>query len=97
MVRFLEAITMERNKLDIICANEIIDIFGEDYIRNNFDNSVIGTGYDTDETYMYFMGFKSEREYNKGHKNHKGWTVYALVRVNSSSGKVVELDFQKEI
>lgn len=70
-----------------IAILKIAELFGKEYVKNNFHNACVSYPKTDDIMYEYFCGFEGNKKTNK-------WTVFARVLVNRENEEIVFLDYR---
>lgn len=70
-----------------IAILKIAELFGKEYVRNNFFNACVSYPKTDNVMYEYFCGFA-------GNENTNKWTVFARVLVNRETKEAVFLDYR---
>ena len=89
---------LNNNECMKIIAKKLTDIFGNDYLRENFDRTIVGFSEQLNNAneYMVFVGIKTKQDCPWLPANDKGWTVYAVIRIDRLTGDIVDLQYQNE-
>ena len=66
---------------------KIAELFGKEYIRQNFKKACTAYPESDEISYEYFCGFE-------GDENSGKWTVFARVLVNRENGEIIFLDYK---
>lgn len=71
-------------------------IFEPEYLRDNRVGTLVGHGMVDDNTFMLFIGIKDKNDLPTHKASEKGWTVYAEIRIDATTGRVISRDYQTE-
>ena len=77
-------------------ADELIRVFGREYLQKNYENTCRAWGYLPDSRYMFFVGIKDEDDLPDRKANEKGWVVYGTLILDATSGEVIQFDYVLE-
>ena len=75
---------------------ELIGLFGKEYLKANFENTCQSSGMIGENTYFFFVGLKDSKDLPNRKANDKGWVVYAKILVDAITGDIKEKDFVLE-
>lgn len=79
---------LSNNACRIKSILKIAELFGNEYVKENYHNSCTAyTNDDNDEEYEFFCGFQSDNKTNK-------WLIFARVSVNRITEQVIFLDYK---
>lgn len=87
---------LTEKEISKIIVDRVKEIFGEEYLRANRDKACTAYGLSGENEYMYFIALKSKSDLPQKKASPKGWTVFADIRVDRTTGKVIKEDFQTE-
>lgn len=79
-----------------IATNELIKLFGKEYLKANFENTCQSSGMIGKETFFFFVGIKDSKDLPNRKANDKGWVVYAKILVDAVTGDIKEKDYVLE-
>ena len=79
-----------------IATNELIKVFGKQYLQDNYMNTCKAVGMVNQNTYQLFVGIKGSEDLSERKANEHGWVVFGKVFVDANTGKVVELEYELE-
>lgn len=77
-------------------CNELVNVFGRDYLRNNYEGTLEGHGMIDDDTFMLFVGLKGSKDLPDRKANDKGWVVYGKVLLDAHTGHLKDLEYELE-
>ena len=86
---------MEERNLARIAIGKLIEIFGKQYLRDNYVGSCTSYGMLDDKTFLFFLGIKTSSDLPDRKANDHGWVIYGKVLVNASTGEIKNIDYQK--
>lgn len=87
---------MSEKELMRIATRKLIDIFGKQYLRDNYTNTIKSYGKIDDNIFALFVGIKSIDDLPKRKAERHGWVVYGQVNVNATTGKVLDTVYALE-
>lgn len=79
-----------------IATGKLIDIFGKQYLRDNYTNTIKSYGMLDDNIFALFVGIKSDDDLPGRKAERHGWVVYGQVNVNATTGKVLNTVYALE-
>lgn len=79
-----------------IATNELIKLFGKEYLKANFENTCQSSGMIGKETFFFFVGIKDSKDLPNRKANDKGWVVYAKILVDAVTGDIKQKDYVLE-
>lgn len=77
-------------------CGELAKVFGKEYLRKNYENTLEGHGLIGDSTFMMFVGLKSKEDLPDREANDKGWVVYGKVLLDANTGKMKNIEYVLE-
>ena len=77
-------------------ADELVRIFGKEYLRENFGGTCRAYGMIDESTYMYFIGIKDSDDLPDRPATDKGWVVYGKILVDAISGTIKTKEYVLE-
>lgn len=75
---------------------ELVNLFGKEYLKANYENTCQASGLLNDQTYQLFVGIKDKEDLPKREANEKGWVVYAKILLDAATGNVREIEYVLE-
>mgnify|MGYP003300452194 CR=1 FL=1 len=87
---------MSEKELMRIATRKLMDIFGTQYLRDNYKNIIKSYGKIDDNIYALFVGIKSIDDLPGRKAERHGWVVYGQVNVNATTGKVLDTVYALE-
>ena len=75
---------------------ELINLFGKEYLKANYENTCQASGLLNDQTYQLFVGIKDKEDLPERKANEKGWVVYAKILLDATTGNVKETEYVLE-
>lgn len=78
-----------------LAGKKIREIFGREYLLENKEKFRVSRS-DRGDEYWFFVFIKSKTDTPHLMPNHKGWTVYADIRVVKETGEIKVVDYQTE-
>lgn len=79
-----------------IATRKLIDIFGKQYLRDNYTNIIKSYGMIDNNIFGLFVGIKSDDDLPGRKAERHGWVVYGQVNVNATTGKVINSAYALE-
>lgn len=76
--------------------DEIVSIFGKDYLRKNYEGTCQAEGVLNTGEYQFFVGIKDLNDLPGRIADEKGWVVYANILIDAISGKVLKKEYALE-
>lgn len=83
-------------KLEEIATNELIRVFGKEYLQKNYSNTCKSVGAINDSMCLFFIGIKSKKDLPHRQSNLKDWVVYGIVTIDSKSGEIIDTQYELE-
>ena len=74
---------------------ELINLFGKEYLRANYENTCQASGLVKDK-YHFFVGIKDADDLPNRKADDKGWVVYASIILDAATGNVIQKDYVLE-
>ena len=87
---------LNTDELFKLAVNEAIEIFGKQYLQENYANTCRACGIIAPDKYQFFIGIKGKTDLPERNCNDKGWVVYALIYLDAHTGKVIEKEYAIE-
>lgn len=87
---------LDERSLKNIAYDELIKIYGKQYLRVNYDNTWICHGMLSDGRFMLFVGIKTEDDLPDLPADEKGWVVSANIWLDQKTGEVLDIRYTKE-
>lgn len=77
-------------------TNELISLFGKEYLKNNYKNTCKAYGMIDDHTFQLFVGIKDSKDLPNRKATDKGWVVYGKILLDAITGKVKNTEYVLE-
>ena len=77
-------------------CNELIKVFGREYLQENYEETLVARGMSDSDTFMLFVGIKDSEDLPEHPVTKKGWTVYGHVRLDANTGLLKSIDYMLE-
>lgn len=87
---------MQAYELANIGTRRIKSIFGQQYLNENRKNAVTAYGFTCKDEYMAFVALKSKDDLPGHPASQKEWAVYADIRIDANTGKIVSEEYLTE-
>ena len=84
--------TLELFKLAV---EELRRLFGDAYLKENLNNTTFSRGMASDDTYFFFVGFKTTEDLPEHQGNDHGWVSYARLLLDAATGEIIEKEYAK--
>ena len=75
---------------------ELINVFGREYLQKNYERTLKAHGFCDTDTYMLFVGIKGTDDLPDRKGNDKGWVVYGEVLLDAHSGELRSIEYELE-
>lgn len=77
-------------------TNELISLFGKEYLKNNYNNTCKAYGMVDDQTFQLFVGIKGSKDLPDRKATDKGWVVYGKILLDANTGKTKNKEYVLE-
>lgn len=78
-----------------LAVEELRNLFGDAYLKENLNNTTFSRGMASEDTYHFFVGFKTTDDLPDHEGNDHGWVSYAQFLLNAATGEIIERDYSK--
>lgn len=75
---------------------KLVDLFGKEYLKANYENSCKAYGMIDDQTYQLFVGIKGTDDLPNRKATEKGWVVYGKILLDAHTGKIKSTEYALE-
>ena len=87
---------LDERTLQKLATEELIKIYGKQYLQENYENTWLGHGMLKNGRYMLFVGIKTEDDLPDHPADDHGWVVSANVWLDQETGKLLDIRYTKE-
>ena len=87
---------LDENVLMQKATNELISLFGKEYLKNNYKNTCRAFGMVDNQTFQLFVGIKDSDDLPNRKATEKGWVVYGKVLLDANTGKIKNIEYVLE-
>lgn len=87
---------LDDRTLQKLATEELIKIYGKQYLQENYENTWLGHGRLKDGRYMLFVGIKTSRDLPDHPADDHGWVVSATIWLDQKTGKLLDMEYTKE-
>lgn len=76
--------------------DKLIDLFGKEYLKNNYKNTCRAFGMVDDQTFQLFVGIKDSDDLPNRKATDKGWVVYGKILLDANTGTIKNTEYVLE-
>ena len=87
---------LDERTLMRMATEEFIKVFGRKYLQDNYYNTCKAYGIIDENTYQLFIGIKGSKDLPDRKANEKGWVVYGLVWLDTTTGEKKKFEYALE-